>query len=91
MARIEFMDGPGGCGERYSRLELAVKPTLLMEFHGMSEASVEETARLAEGLAAEHGGLGFDWQTTAAGRERFGRRGTMCTMLRGRCGRDRMC
>ena len=56
---------------RYSKLELAVRPTLLMEFHGMSEASVEETARAAEGLAAEHGELGFNWQTTPAGRERL--------------------
>jgi len=56
---------------RYSRLELAVKPTLLFEFHGMSQAGVEETARMAEHLAAEHGGLGFDWQTSPAGRERL--------------------
>ncbi|MGA9670671.1 MAG: FAD-linked oxidase C-terminal domain-containing protein [Terracidiphilus sp.] len=71
-ARIEFMDSAQvEAINRYSKLELAVKPTLLIEFHGMSEASVEETAKLAEGLAAEHGGLGFDWQTTAAGRARL--------------------
>lgn len=65
-ARIEFMDSAQVQAiNRYSRLDLAVKPTLLIEFHGMSEASVEETAKLAAGLSAEHGGLGFDWQTTA--------------------------
>jgi D-lactate dehydrogenase (cytochrome) len=72
VARIEFMDSAQvDAVNRYSKLELAVRPTLLMEFHGMSEASVVETARMAEGLAAEHGGLGFDWQTTPAGRERL--------------------
>jgi D-lactate dehydrogenase (cytochrome) len=71
-ARIEFMDDRQiDAVNRYSRLELAVRPTLLMEFHGMSQASVDETARLAEQLAREHGGLGFDWQTTSTGRERL--------------------
>jgi D-lactate dehydrogenase (cytochrome) len=71
-ARIEFMD------ERlvdavnlYSRIELAVKPTLLLEFHGISASGVAETARSVEQLAAEHGSLGFDWQTTPEGRERL--------------------
>ncbi len=72
VARIEFMDERQVAAvNNYSKLELAVRPTLLMEFHGLSDASVEETARLAEGLACEHGGLGFDWQTTAAGRARL--------------------
>ncbi|MGD0893038.1 MAG: FAD-linked oxidase C-terminal domain-containing protein [Terracidiphilus sp.] len=72
VARIEFMDDRQvDAVNRYSHLDLALKPTLLFEFHGLSQASVEETARLAEGLAAEHGGLGFDWQTTPAGRERL--------------------
>jgi D-lactate dehydrogenase (cytochrome) len=72
VARIEFMDDRQvEAVNAYSKLELAVKPTLLIEFHGMSEASVEETSRLAEGLAAEHGGLGFDWQATPAGRARL--------------------
>jgi D-lactate dehydrogenase (cytochrome) len=72
VARIEFMDAiQVDAVNRYSRLELAVMPTLLFEFHGMSQAGVEETARMAEHLAAEHGGLGFDWQTSPAGRERL--------------------
>lgn len=71
-ARIEFMDERlVGAVNRYSRIELAERPTLLFEFHGLSQASVEETARLAEEIAREHGGLGFDWQTTPAGRERL--------------------
>lgn len=72
VARIEFMDAiQVDAVNRYSKLELAVMPTLLFEFHGMSQAGVEETARMAEHLAAEHGGLGFDWQTSPAGRERL--------------------
>jgi D-lactate dehydrogenase (cytochrome) len=72
VARIEFMDDHlVDTINRYSRLELPVRPSLLFEFHGLSEAAVNETARLAEQLAAEHGGLGFAWETSAAGRERL--------------------
>jgi D-lactate dehydrogenase (cytochrome) len=72
VARIEFMDDRlVDAINRYSRLELPVRPTLLFEFHGLSEAAVNETAGLAEQLAAEHGGLGFAWETSAAGRERL--------------------
>jgi D-lactate dehydrogenase (cytochrome) len=72
VARIEFMDDRlVDAVNRYAHLELPVRPTLLFEFHGISEAVVAETARLAEQLAAEHGGLGFSWETTLAGRERL--------------------
>jgi D-lactate dehydrogenase (cytochrome) len=37
----------------------------------LSESAVAETARLAEQLAGEHGGHGFAWETTTAGRERL--------------------
>ena len=71
-ARIEFMDDRQvDAVNRYSKLELAVRPTLLMEFHGMNQAMVDETAHLTEQLAQENGGLGFDWQTTSEGRERL--------------------
>jgi D-lactate dehydrogenase (cytochrome) len=72
VARVEFMDDRQvDAVNHYSKLDLAVKPTLLFEFHGMSQASLEETARMADQLSAEHGGLGFKWQTTQAGRERL--------------------
>ncbi len=72
LARIEFMDDRlVDAINRYSHLDLPVKPTLLFEFHGMSETSVAETAHLAEQFALEHGGLGFAWETTPAGRERL--------------------
>jgi len=72
VARIEFMDDRlVDAINRYSKLELPVRPTLLFEFHGTSETAVTETARLAEQLAGEHGGLGFAWETSPAGRERL--------------------
>lgn len=72
VARIEFLDDRQvDAVNRYSRLDLLVKPTLLFEFHGVSVASVEEAARMAESLSQEHGGLGFQWQTTLADRERL--------------------
>jgi D-lactate dehydrogenase (cytochrome) len=72
VARIEFMDDRQvDAVNRYSQLSLLVRPTLLFEFHGVSQASVEEAARMAESLSQEHGGLGFQWQTTLAERERL--------------------
>jgi D-lactate dehydrogenase (cytochrome) len=72
VARIEFMDEHQvDAVNRYSHLDLMLKPTLLFEFHGVSQASVEEAAQMAESLANEHGGLGFQWQSTLAERERL--------------------
>ena len=72
VARIEFMDDRlVDAINRYSKLDLPVRPTLLFEFHGINESVVTETARLAEQLAGEHGGQGFAWETTPAGRERL--------------------
>ena len=72
VARIEFMDDRlVDAVNRYARLELPVRPTLLFEFHGISDTVVAETARLAEQLSAEHGGMGFSWETTPSGRERL--------------------
>jgi D-lactate dehydrogenase (cytochrome) len=71
-ARIEFMDEcQVDAVNRYSKLGLVVRPTLLFEFHGITQAGVEDTARLAEQIAREHGALGFDFQASAAGRERL--------------------
>jgi len=71
-ARVEFLDDKQvDAINRYSHLELALRPTLLFEFHGVSEASVRESAQMAEQLAKEHGGLSFEWQTSLAERERL--------------------
>ena len=72
VARIEFLDEyQVDAVNRYSHLEMLLKPTLLFEFHGVSQASVEEAARMAQQLADEHGGLGFQWQTTLTERQRL--------------------
>jgi len=72
VARIEFLDEyQVDAVNRYSHLDMRLKPTLLFEFHGVSEASVEEAARMAEQLASEHGGLGFEWKTSLTERERL--------------------
>jgi len=70
VARIEFLDEyMVDAINRYSHLEMLLKPTLLFEFHGVSETVVEEAARMAEELAGEHGGLGFEWKTSLTERE----------------------
>jgi D-lactate dehydrogenase (cytochrome) len=70
VARIEFLDEHQvDAVNRYSHLGLRVKPTLLFEFHGVSQRAVKEAATMAQELAAEHGGLGFEWRTTLAERE----------------------
>src|SRR5262249_40548361 len=64
-ARIEFMDDRlVHAINRYSRTELPIAPTLLIEFHDISEAAVAEAARLTERLCAEHGALDFTRETT---------------------------
>ena len=57
---------------RYSKLELPVRPTLLFEFHGISETVGSGNragwpSRSRRNTAA----LGFAWETTPAGRERL--------------------
>ena len=72
VARIEFMDDRMVAAiNRYSHLDLVEQPTILFEFHGISQSVVEESARLAEQLAREHGATGLAWESSAAGRERL--------------------
>ena len=72
VARCEFLDEHQiDAVNRYSHLSLALKPTLLFEFHGISQRAVDESAQLAQDLAREHGSLTFEWQSTLAERERL--------------------
>ena len=67
VARCELMDEFSvDSVNRYSKLDYAVKPTVFFEFHG-TQASVEEQARLAAEIAADHGGGGFRWATPPRG------------------------
>ncbi len=74
VARIELLDEVQMAASiAYSKLDgLAAAPTLFFEFHG-SPAGVAEQAQLAEEIAAECGGQGFQWATTAEDRCRLWR------------------
>ncbi len=71
MARIEFMDeGYLAAFNAYSKLDLALKPTLFLEFHG-SEASVAEQAETFGEIAGDHGAAGFEWTAHEEDRNRL--------------------
>ncbi|MCL4139407.1 UNVERIFIED_CONTAM: hypothetical protein GTU68_024205 [Idotea baltica] len=73
VARIEFLDELQlRAVNAYSKLGLAEQPTLFLEFHG-TEASVAEQAERFGEIAAEHGGLGFNWATLEEDRNRIWR------------------
>jgi len=71
VARVELLDEAqmSAC-VRYAKLDYAVAPTLFLEFHG-SPAGVREQAQTVEGIAAEHGGAGFQWATRPEDRSRL--------------------
>jgi D-lactate dehydrogenase (cytochrome) len=63
VARIELLDEVQvDAINRFSHLDLPVRPTLFLEFHG-SRAGVEEQAREFGTIAAEQGGGKFLWKT----------------------------
>lgn len=73
MARIEFLDELQlRAVNAYSNLDLPERPTLFLEFHG-SESGVEEQAARFGEIAADHGGLGFNWATLEEDRNRLWR------------------
>jgi D-lactate dehydrogenase (cytochrome) len=68
VARIEFLDEVSiDAVNRFSKLSLAAKPTLFVEFHG-SESGVKEQAEALSAIAADHGGSGFTWAEKAEDR-----------------------
>ena len=71
LARVELLDEVQvrACNA-HSRLGLAERPTLFLEFHG-SEAGVREQAESFGEVVAEHGGGGFDWAETLEARNRL--------------------
>lgn len=61
VARIELLDEHQvDAVNRYSKLDLPLKPTLFFEFHG-TEAWAEEQAELAGEIAEGFGGSNFEW------------------------------
>jgi len=71
VARIELLDGLAlKAINRHSKTALAEAPTLFFEFHG-SPAGVEEQARTVQELAADQGGIDFQWATRPEDRSRL--------------------
>jgi D-lactate dehydrogenase (cytochrome) len=61
IARIELVDAEHiKAINAYSKLTLAVAPTLFVEFHG-TEAGTREQAEMFAAISAEHGGGAFEW------------------------------
>jgi D-lactate dehydrogenase (cytochrome) len=72
VARMELLDEVMiDAVNRYSHLSHAVKPTLLFEFHGTSQAGVTEHADAVREIASENGGSDFEWATTTEDRARL--------------------
>jgi D-lactate dehydrogenase (cytochrome) len=73
VARIEFLDELQiKAVNDYSKLSLAEKPTLFLEFHGTDAGVAEQSERFGE-IAAEFGGGAFDWATKTEDRNRLWR------------------
>jgi D-lactate dehydrogenase (cytochrome) len=71
VARIELLDALTiAAVNRYSKTALREAPTLFFEFHG-SPASAAEQAQTAQAIAAEHGGIGFEWALRPEERSRL--------------------
>ena len=63
VARIELVDAEHiRAINAYSKLSLAVAPTLFVEFHG-TEAGTREQSEMFSAIAAENGGGAFEWAT----------------------------
>jgi len=71
LARAELLDAlQVEASNRYSKLDLAVRPTLFLEFHGTDRAVDEQVELMAE-IAEEHGGGDFCWAVATEERNRL--------------------
>jgi D-lactate dehydrogenase (cytochrome) len=71
LARIELLDTPmTDAINRYSRLDMALKPTLMLEFHGTDIGVAEQTKTFGE-IAAELGGTEIKWVDTVEERNKL--------------------
>jgi len=71
LARAELLDAlqVEACN-RYSNLDLAVHPTLFLEFHG-TQLGVDEQVSLMTAIAEEFGGSSFRWATATEDRTKL--------------------
>ncbi|HYH18466.1 MAG TPA: FAD-linked oxidase C-terminal domain-containing protein [Azospirillum sp.] len=71
VARVEFLDDVQmDAINRYSKMNMAVRPTLFFEFHGTT-AGVKEQAEMVGSIAHENGGTDFDWATRPEDRNKL--------------------
>jgi D-lactate dehydrogenase (cytochrome) len=71
VARIELLDEAQIAAiNKYSKRDHKVAPTLFFEFHG-SPSGVAEQSETVKSIAADNGGDGFDWATTAEERSKL--------------------
>jgi D-lactate dehydrogenase (cytochrome) len=71
VARIELIDEVQiDAINKYSKTDLAIAPTLFLEFHG-TDMGVEEQSKIVQGIAAESGGSNFEWTTNTEERNRL--------------------
>jgi D-lactate dehydrogenase (cytochrome) len=72
VARIELLDETQmEAVNKHSRLNRPAKPTLFFEFHGMSDAAVDEQAQATGEIVAEHGGQDYARATSPEDRARL--------------------
>ena len=72
LARVELMDETQmDAVNKFSKLNRPVAPTLFFEFHGLSDASVEEHLQATADIVAEHGGQDFARATSPEDRAKL--------------------
>jgi len=72
IARIELLDEAQlDAVNKYSKTNYPVAPTLFFEFHSDSARHVADQVEAVQGLAAEHGGSGFQFATHLEDREQL--------------------
>ncbi len=72
VARIEIIDEAQlAIVNRFSKTAFPEVPTLFFEFHGPSQAVVEEHARIVREVADGHGATSFTWTTSLEERARL--------------------
>jgi D-lactate dehydrogenase (cytochrome) len=72
VARVELLDETQvEAVNRFSKLDLPVAPSLFFEFHGLSEASVDEHLQATADIVAEHRGKDFARATSPEDRARL--------------------